>query len=64
MEIYNVETDSYCWWPAASEPAKEGYSYSDTLVYMIADERDFLRRMKDELEGEVESLQVEVKRLL
>ena len=64
VEFYDVETDSYSWWPAAREPAEEGYSYSDTLVYTLADERDFLRRMRKELEGEVDSLQTEVKRLL
>ena len=64
MEFYDIETDSYSWWPAARAPAEEGYSYSDTLVYTLAEERDFLRRMREELDGEVDSLQAEVKRLL
>ena len=64
VEYYDVETESYSLCPAASEPAEEGYSYLDALVYMLADERDFLRRMREELDGEVDSLQVEVKRLL
>ena len=64
VEFYDVEMDSYSWWPAAKEPVEEGYSYPDTLVYTLAEERDFFHRIREELDGEVDSLQAEVKRLL
>ena len=64
VEYYDVETDSHRMWTALRHPAREGYAFPDDIVFSLEGERDFLRRREMELEGEVNCLQAEIRKLL
>ena len=64
VEYYDFDEEHYLWWYAATNPTREGFSYSDTLVYLLEAERDTFRSEKYEVDTEVANLQGEVKKLL
>ena len=40
VEYYNLNDECYRWWYTAENPTREGFSYSDTLVYLLEVKRD------------------------
>ena len=64
VEYYDFDEERYRWWYAATNPTREGISYSDTLVYLLEAEKDTFHNEKYEADSEVASLQGEVKKLL
>ena len=57
VEYYDPEDEQYYWCYVTDEPTREGFSYPDSVVYMLEFERDSVRRSRDEYESDNDKMQ-------